>query len=300
MLRLLTTRRWLTWLLVATLWATLCVIAGFWQWGRWEDKSTVQNRIDANYDATPTPMSRELSTSRAPAKSDEWKQVTGRGHYVGEPLLVRNRPGPDGDFGYETLGVFEVDGMKVVVDRGWVANGETAARPASIPQAPKGEVALTGWVRPSEKSLGRAEVNGQVSSISVADVERATGATLAQGYVRMRSEKLADGSTPPRPAALDRPSQGSAAGINLSYALQWWLGAIAGYAFVLLRARREYLDSLELADEAPVAHDTEAGGDSASATGFTETGSTTPVRPTKKPAKKPRPRKQRIWDEEDA
>ena len=88
MLRLLTTRRWLTWLLVATLWATLCVIAGFWQWGRWEDKSTIQNRIDANYDATPTPMSRELSTSRAPAKSDEWKQVTGRGHYVGEPLLV--------------------------------------------------------------------------------------------------------------------------------------------------------------------------------------------------------------------
>ena len=82
MLRLLTTRRWLTWLLVATLWATLCVIAGFWQWGRWEDKSTIQNRIDANYDATPTPMSRELSTSRAPAKSDEWKQVTGRGHYA--------------------------------------------------------------------------------------------------------------------------------------------------------------------------------------------------------------------------
>jgi len=115
----------------------------------------------------------------------------------------------------------------------------------------------------------------------------------------MRSEKLADGSTPPRPAALDRPSQGSAAGINLSYALQWWLGAIAGYAFVLLRARREYLDSLDLADEARVAHDTEAGGDSASATGLTETGSTTPVRPTK-PAKKPRPRKQRIWDEEDA
>jgi len=32
---------------------------------------------------------------------------------------------------------------------------------------------------------------------------------------------------------------------------------------------------------------------------LTETGSTTPVRPTK-PAKKPRPRKQRIWDEEDA
>ena len=305
MLRLLTTRRWLTWLLVATLWAALCVVAGFWQWGRWQDKSAIQHRIDANYDAAPSPVARELSTAKAPDRATEWKQVSGRGHYVGSSLMVRNRPGPDGDFGYETLNVFEVDGLKVVVDRGWVPNGQTAAAPASIPQAPRGEVTLTGWVRPSEKSLGRAEVSGQVSSISVPDVERATGAQLAQGYVRMRSEKLADGTTPPRPAALDKPSQGMAAGINLSYALQWWLGAIAGYAFVLLRARREHLDALDAQSELDAADGGAPGGESARADEVAAAGEAsdrvpaTSTRPSRPPRAK-RPRKQRIWDEEDA
>ena len=48
-----------------------------------------------------------------------------------------------------------------------------------------------------------------------------------------------------------------------SYALQWWFGAIAGLTFVLLRARREHLDSIGR-------------------------------------VKAPKPAKVRIWDEEDA
>ena len=92
---------------------------------------------------------------------------------------------------------------------------------------------------------------------------------------------MPDGTTPPRPQALERPSQGMAAGINLSYAIQWWLGIVAGYAFVLMRARREYLDGLETADPASAgevqAHD-----------------GATAARPRRE-----KKRKQRIWDEED-
>lgn len=244
MLRLLATRRWLTWLLIATVWATLCLFAGRWQWHRWQDKSQIQSRIDSNYDADPVRFSDVLSTTAEPTKENEWKQVRGTGHYVGDTLMVRNRPGPGGDFGYETVAVFSVDGMNVLVDRGWVANGADAATPSTIPPSPKGEITLTGWVRPSEKSLGRPPVRGQLSSISTADAVKATGLKLAAGYVRMKDEKSASGAVPPRPQAQDKPSQGMAAGINLSYAIQWWLGAIAGYAFVLLRARREHLDRL--------------------------------------------------------
>lgn len=272
MLRLLSTKRWLTWLLVATVWATLCVFAGLWQWHRWQDKSQSQDLIDTNYNAKPVPFSAVLKHGNEPSKDEEWKQVRGTGHYVGDPLMVRNRPGPGGDFGYEAVAVFEVDGMKVLVDRGWVGNGANAATPSSIPASPKGEVTVTGWVRPSERSLGRPPVPGQLSSISATDAAKATGEKLAAGYVRMKDEKTASGASPERPQAQEKPSQGMAAGINLSYAFQWWLGAIAGYAFVVLRARREHLDGLEGAGDA--------------------TGTT--ARP-----KREKKRKQRIWDEED-
>lgn len=281
MLRLLSTKRWLTWLLVATLWATICLVAGRWQWNRWQEKSTIQERIDTNYDARPVPFGDVLEDGRAPAKDDEWKQVRGTGTYLGDVRMVRNRPGPGGDFGYETVDVFAVDGIKVLVDRGWVTNGSSAAKPSSVPASPRGQVTVTGWVRPSEKSLGRPPVEGQLSSISTADAEKATGEQLVDGYVRMRTESMPDGTTPPRPQALERPSQGMAAGINLSYAIQWWLGIVAGYAFVLMRARSEYLDGLETADPASAgevqAHD-----------------GATAARPRRE-----KKRKQRIWDEED-
>lgn len=291
MLRTLTSRRWLIWLLVATVWAVLCIFLGRWQWGRWEEKSVIQDRVDANYNSAPADI-RELTGVKQPIrKQDEWRQVKMSGHYEPTTLMVRNRPGPDGDYGYQTVNVFVSNGLRVVVDRGWVPNGTTAKAPQSVPAAPKGDLTVIGWVRPTEKSLGRSEVPGQLASIAVSDVERVTGKPVAASYVRMRSEKLANGAVPPRPAALDRPSQGQAAGINLSYALQWWLGAIAGYAFVLLRARREYLDEQLLANE-----DAEPGRSAAQAD---DAGPQHPadVRTTKRTTK--RPKKQRIWDEED-
>lgn len=326
MLRLLATRRWLIWLAVATVWAISCLFLGRWQWHRWQEKSVIQSRIDDNYNADPEPLSSLLRRGTEPAKADEWKQVSARGHYIGSTLMVRNRPGNGGDFGYVTVNVFETHGQRVVVDRGWVPNGATARQPSTTPEPPKGEITLLGWVRPSEKSLGRQELSGQLASISVADVSKATGYQLVGGYLRMRTETLPTGAHAPRPELLDRPSQGQAAGINLSYALQWWAGGIAGYVFILLRARREHLDAIadredsewdesvwdgetHLGDEgrgevrghAPVTTPTgEAQEISQDGAGpVVAPGSAKAPRPGR-PAKKRKPRKTRIWDEEDA
>lgn len=267
MLETLKTRRWLTWLAVATAWAVLCVVACHWQWGRWEEKSAIEHRINTNYDAAPVPVSSVMSPTQAPRKDDEWKQVVMRGHYQSQTLMVRNRPGNSGDFGFQVVNVLNTGGTRVIVDRGWVPNGASARTPSSVPKPPAGEVTVIGWVRPSEKSLGRAEVAGQLASISVKDVANTTGETVAAGYVRMRSEKTATGAAPQRPTPLDKPTQEQAAGINLSYAIQWALGAVAGYVFVLMRARREHLDEQILAGTAP--------------------------------ERTPKPKKTRIWDEED-
>ena len=267
MLETLKTKRWLTWLAVATMWALLCVLACQWQWGRWQEKSAIEHRIDTNYDATPVPVGSVLRPDAAPGRDDEWKQVQMRGHYEPRTLMVRNRPGNSGDFGFQVVNVLTTDAGRVIVDRGWVPNGSSAKTPSTTPKPPSGEVTVTGWVRPSEKSLGRQPVPGQLASISVTDVQHATGEQVLNGYVRMRTEKTANNTTPPHPETLDKPTQAQAAGINLSYAIQWALGAIAGYAFVLLRARREHLDQQIMAGE--------------------------------RPAKAPKPKKTRIWDEED-
>lgn len=269
-LRTLTSRRWLTWLVVATIWALACLYLGRWQWHRWQSKSLTQHRISANYDAAPVPLTSVMTSTRALQPADEWKQVRVTGRYIGPTELVRNRPNDGGDFGYEVVNVFEEGTTRVLVDRGWIPNGANAGTPSSVPAAPSGTVTVIGWARPTEKSLNRAPIPGELSSISVHDVDHRYRDRLVQGYLRMRSEKTSQGGSPSRPQALGKPSQGMAAGINLSYALQWWAGGITGYVFVLMRARREHLD--ELADA-------------------TSTGDT--------PAREPRRKKTRIWDEED-
>lgn len=264
MLRRFLTRRWLAWLLVAVVWAVACVFLGRWQWHRYEGKKLSQHQLTDNYNAKPvgvTSILPERTTALTP--QDTWKQVALRGHYVSsERLLVRNRPN-DGYYGYEVVVPFrQTDGRTVLVDRGWINNGRTAAAPAAVPPAPGGTITVAGWLRPGEAVKDNSSVPGQISSINLPRVATLTQQpVLTGGYVLMRSEKPAAAATHHGLASLPKPSPGEYAGVNLSYALQWWFGAVAGLVFYVVRLRREELE----ADE---------------------------TRPAK-------PKKVRIWDEED-
>lgn len=251
MLRTLMTRRWLTWLLVATLWAILCAIAANWQWSRYQAKSSSQNLVNRNYNAPPVALDSIFQGENAPAASSKWKQVNAQGHYTGRTYLVRNRVNSHGDYGYEVVNVFDSGSLKVLVDRGWIANGTNAQDPSAIPAPPSGNVTLYGRVMPEEKSLHRHELTGQLASINVKDAESASGQNLADGYLRLNKEILPNGQTANRPMALDKPSQSMSAGINLSYTIQWIAGLILGYVFVFARARREHLDELALTTGQP-------------------------------------------------
>ena len=277
MLAKLTERRWLTWLLVASIWAVGCFFLGLWQWHRFSDKHTAQEQLHVNYDATPVPLADGVGTGR------DWLRVTMTGTYVADQqVLARNRPN-DGDFGYEVLVPLRLtsaaDGAStVIVDRGWVPNGRTASAPDSVPAVPAGQVTVVGWLRPFEPNLAKPAVPGQVASIYLPDIVAASGLSAADvvssNFVLMQSERTATGASPARPAALPEPDPGSYAGINLSYAIQWWIGMVAGFAFVVMRARRELRD--ERAETAP---EEAAPG-----------------------ARAPQPvkaKKVRIWDEED-
>jgi cytochrome oxidase assembly protein ShyY1 len=272
-------RRWLTALAVAALFAVACVFLGRWQWQRHEEKTAKAQRINSQYFASPVPLSSVLPGPDASLPlAEEWTLVTATGRYADRSvMLVRNRPN-NGVFGYEVLVPLELaDGASLLVDRGWIPNGPSAANPSAVPATPAGDIKVTGWLRVGEPNLGRKMPTGSLASINLADARAQTHTSLYGAYMIMRAEVGPPGAAGSpaeqsvRPQALEKPDTGE--GPHLAYALQWWLSAPVGIALVLVGARREYLEG-------------------SGPTGPARGGGAAPPMPSKV-------RKTRIWDEED-
>jgi cytochrome oxidase assembly protein ShyY1 len=264
-LRVLATRRWLGALALAAAFAVAAFFLGQWQWHRYEERRDRADRITAHYDAAPAPLARQVGSDPMP-RAQEWTRVTAQGRYAaGEPLLVRNRP-LDGTYGYEVLSPLELtDGRTLLVNRGWVPNAESAQARPEVPPTPSGTVTVTGWLLPSERSLGRDLPAGQLASINLSQAEEQLDADLLGAYLVLEREETAAGQTPPRPYRLERPDTGI--GPHQAYAFQWWGSMAVGFVLVFFGVRREYREG------------SQGGG----------------AQP--RPA---RPRKVRVWDEEDA
>ena len=265
-------RRWITALAVATLFAVACFYLGQWQWGRHEDKAARAQRINSHYFAPPVSLAMAMPRPDVPLpRAQEWTLVSATGRYAAQNLmLVRNRPSR-GVFGYEVVVPLELaNGSALLVDRGWIANGRTAADPAAAPATPTGDITVTGWLRVGEPSLGRQMPKGLLASISLAEAQTQAGLPLYGAYLILRGEVGPPGQRIVRPRPLERPDTDE--GPHLAYALQWWFAAPVGLVLVVVGARREYLEGSEPGGPA-------GGNGSAPA----------PVRL----------RKTRIWDEED-
>ena len=266
MLRVLLSRRWLGALAAAAVLAVAAFYLGRWQWHRYEAKNARADRIESHYSAPAQPLRSVLGAEPLTLARD-WTRVQDTGRYAGgSPLLVRNRPW-EGIYGYEVVVPLVLSsGQAVLVDRGWVPNAARAAALPDVPPTPSGDVTVTGWARQGEPSLGRTPPAGQLASVNVAEAQRQVGVPLLGGYVALQREVLADGSTPPRPRALEKPD--TDLGPHQAYAFQWWLAMPVGFVLVFFGVRREAreggLSGVEVA------------------------------------AAPPKPKKVRIWDEEDA
>ena len=310
--RVLFTRRMLGGLALAVAFAVACVLLGRWQWGRYEDKQVKATAVTTHYAAAPVPYG--TVAGRLPLDEDgQWLRVTTTGQYSpGEQLLVRQRV-EDGVPGMEVLVPYAADGVpgaRLLVDRGWVPNGDSAAQLPSVPATPSGKVQVQGWLRVAEPSLGKSLPTGQLASISVADAQQQVGGPLADGYLVLESETTAQGTAPARPAALDAPD--TDLGPHQAYAFQWWLTSVFGFVFVgyrvreTLRAQRGEEAAAGLVPVGGAAGGAAAAGSGepgdlvlASAAG-TPTATSVGVQPKgPKAPKPPKPKKVRIWDEED-
>jgi cytochrome oxidase assembly protein ShyY1 len=273
-LRRLAQPKWLGGLVLATAFAVACFYLGQWQWSRYEARAERNATLERNYAADPVAFASAVDESGIRPGAD-WSRVALDGTYAPEQVYVRNRPN-EGVYGYEVVGLLltDSDGW-VAVNRGWVPNSpEGAAVLPPVDPPPSGQVTVTGWVRPYERSLGRDLPDGQVASIAGADLRATTGLDLAAAYVRAQSEEVGGTALSSGLAPMEPPERGL--GPHQAYAIQWWLTMALGYAFVVLGVRREL--------RAETAVET-AGGTAA------ESGDTSPPR---------RPARVSRWDEEDS
>ena len=268
MLKAIFTKRILGALAFAIVFGLACFFLGEWQLSRYEAKDARASAVEANYGAAAVPLAQVLPSASVTLPENKiWSKVTVTGRYAGErSYIVRGRT-LGGSVGIEVLVPLVTDSGTLMVDRGWVRLNDAAAAIPDYPGAPSGDITVTGWLKPGEDDRGRDLPRGQLASVDLQTVQAELGGTVYPAYHVLESERTPSGSTPPRPTPLEQPSVDR--GPHFAYALQWWLTALLGLAFViyLYRSRPGALQERAAREE----------------------GQPEPARP----------KKVRIWDEED-
>lgn len=259
MLRVLRRPRWIAYLLLAVLFGVLTTGLGLWQWGRYEEKAERRDLVEANYDAAPVAL-------------EEILPDTGTALPPGDQW---RRVSVTGSYDAEAehlvrnrprQGVFGYEVLVPLV----LDDGSAVA-------------VDRGWVPSAETAATRPDVppppDGQVTVTgwlrpSEPDLGRdlpagqlasvdLPGLEEATGYDLVRAYVILEAEDPPadRPTALAAPD--TRLGSHFAYALQWWITVPVGLVLVLVMARQQAREESGL------------------------------------PAREPRQKKVRIWDEED-
>jgi cytochrome oxidase assembly protein ShyY1 len=235
--RFLASSRWAGYLALTVVFALVCVFLGNWQLARRAEAVAENNRVAANYDATPRPIEDVLTDLDSFDTDDKWTTVSLEGRYLGdEQLLVRNRP-LGGQPGFELLVPFQLDGGDIVViDRGWLPTGELQDKPDVVPQAPQGEVVVVARLKAGEPRIdGRTAAQGEIPSIDLPTIAKSLDApvyTGAYGALASESPSAETGTLGTRPPEDEGP--------HLSYAFQWFVFALLGFVGLGYAAVQEY------------------------------------------------------------
>ncbi len=232
------TRRWAGYLALTIVFAAVCAGLGTWQLARRAEALAEIVKVDTNFDSDPVPVAEALPDLAGFAESQKWLPVVMTGTYLkSDELIVRNRP-LNIHPGFEVLTPLRLaDGTVFIVDRGWLPTGETPDAPASVPEAPDGEVTVVARLKAGEPSLaGRTSRGNQIATINLTEVQgRLDLPTYTGAYGLMKSE---DPAPSDRPVAVTRPVRDE--GPHLSYAFQWFVFALLGFVGLGWSVRQEF------------------------------------------------------------
>jgi cytochrome oxidase assembly protein ShyY1 len=249
-------------LALALVFAVACVLLGRWQWGRYEDRSVQATAVTTHYAATPVPLG-SVTSRLPPSEADQWLRVTATGRYAaGKQLLVRNRA-LDGQPGLEVLVPFDVSG-DLSGTRVFVDRGwvANADAAADLPEVPPPPTGEVALV--GWLRSGEPDLGKDLPAGQLASIDLTEAARQTGGGTVLDAYLVLDSEQPgaPRPAPVAAPD--TDLGPHQAYAIQWWLTSVFGFVLLGYRLRLAAADGRELAGVAP------------------------------------KPKKVRIWDEEDA
>jgi cytochrome oxidase assembly protein ShyY1 len=245
--RFLLTPRWLGGLALAIAAAVVMVFLGIWQWHRYEERSAVNDRIDAADTVAALPLTSVMSApttpgtaGRSPGNARSWTKVTVTGRYdPANEIQARGRT-VNGDVGFEIVTPLLLsDGSAVLIDRGWLPQGGDALAAPQVPPAPAGPVTVVGQIHLSESRPTPVQHrDGRLDTrrISVPRLAHSLPYPVYGAYVLLTSQ------TPTASAQFTQiPIDHEDAWQNAGYTVQWWLFAgMALFAFGW-QARKEAL-----------------------------------------------------------
>ena len=230
--------RWLSWFILASLFAAACVALATWQLDRRDQAVSKIELMVENYDKNPIGFDSISQLTLEQVTSYEWTPVQLEGIYLtDQELLVRNRP-IAGQPGFLQIVPFQLSsGELVVVERGWIPADSDLAPATSMTPAAEPKI-LTARVRLSELTPNRDSPDGFATSIHLESLSQLLGTSVEQEfYLRLINESPGE---PSSPQPLRKPTLDE--GNHLSYAVQWILFALMGFfaLFWAVRQEREY------------------------------------------------------------
>lgn len=243
--------RWGMYFTLAILFALVCIWLSQWQFSRNDSRSAQIELVAQNYDAPIVPIAEILPEEQHYQDELRYRTVSVTGHYLAqEQLLVRNRP-HGGTSSFEILVPFvTTDGETLLINRGWVPPASNSPLPDSIPAPPVGEVTITARVSPSEPlpNSGRGAPHGQLPTIHVPSVRDEVPINYQERFRDDAYFVLSNETPAPAHAANPIPAPSQDPGPHLSYAIQWILFAVMGFAFIFSILRTE-LKTRKLSDK---------------------------------------------------
>lgn len=232
-------KRWLVWLLLATMFAIACVFLSEWQFSRRQEKVTYFAIMERNYDSAPVALDAVVPSIGRFEVDSAWRQVSLEGHYLADrSLLVRNRP-YEGAPGFLQLTPFELDSGRVIfIERGWLPTGSAQDSPDSIPAVTSEHRTVIARLRVAEASSGRDAPAGQVAELYLPAAAKA--ADVAAGtYYRAVYGRLVSEVPPSAEYAQAMPRPEVNEGNHLSYAIQWIVFGVLGFLTLWFAVRQE-------------------------------------------------------------
>jgi hypothetical protein len=226
-------KRWLAWLLLATIFAIACGFLSDWQFHRRAERVAQISIVQSNYNAKPV-LAKTLFGSKLAKNSMLWRPVVLYGRFLNDKaMLVRNRP-QNGQPGFEQVIPFDSTVGTFLIDRGWLPTGNLQDAPDRNPLPGESSVRIVVRLMRSEPSLNRDAPAGQLAEIDLKNVAAKMAVPINLDWYG----QLVSNNTSKLPLQLTEPSTDE--GNHLSYAIQWIMFAIMAFGFLGWVIRKEF------------------------------------------------------------